>query len=106
MSARPLVAAALAFVALPAVAAPFTAIANPAAFNGSERCATATTCVNAGRYGGLSSVVQLFARSQGATLLRVDDITDQLWTALPGAAVFGLGRAAQNDFSLGRWKSH
>ena len=83
------------------MAAPFTAIANPAARNGSERCATATACADVGRYGGLSSVVQLFARSQGASLQRVADGTDQVWRALPNAGVFGIGRSTANDSSLG-----
>lgn len=101
MSARFLIAAALSSMALSAAAAPYTTIANPAGRNGSERCVTATACASGGPYGGLSSVVQLFTRSQGASLERVSDGSDQVWTALPGAGVFGIGRASARDPSLG-----
>ena len=101
MLARLLVAVALSSVALSAAAVPYTTIANPAGRNGSERCATATACASGGPYGGLSSAVQLFARSQGASLERVPDASDQVWTALPGAGVFGIGRASGRNSSLG-----
>jgi hypothetical protein len=81
--------------------------ANPSgAGTGSERCATGASqdggaCASGGTYGGLLSMVQLFADSQGMTLTRVDDSFDQLWTAETGAGMFGLARSAGRDFTLG-----
>ena len=111
-------AIALTLAATPAIAGPYTSIVNPGAGTGSERCVTGgagsgtlpgtTTipqlgglCAAQGAYGGLTSVVQLFANSQGASLIRVPDANDQVWTANPGAGVFGLGRSASNSFTLG-----
>lgn len=47
-------------------------------------------------------MVQLFANSQGATLTRIDDVSDQIWTIDgPDAGVFAIGRSAGRAFSLG-----
>jgi hypothetical protein len=84
-----------------------TFVTGSGAGNGSERCLTGAaqdggTCDTAGNYGGLTSMVQLFADSQGATLTRVDDTTDQLWTIDgPNAGVFAIGRSAGRAFALG-----
>ncbi len=88
-------------------AATFTFVTGSGAGNGSERCLTGASqdggaCNAGGNYGGLLSMAQLFADSQGATLTRVDDTSDMLWTvAGPNAGVFGIGRSAGRDFSLG-----
>ena len=55
-----------------------TSVTGSGAANGSERCLTGAsqdggTCDPTGSYSGLTSMVQLFADSQGATLTRVDD---------------------------------
>jgi hypothetical protein len=75
--------------------------------NGNERCLTGAgqgggTCNAVGNYSSLSSMVQLFADSQGLTLTRVDDNLDQQWVTTSGSAgVFDFGRSATRDFSLG-----
>lgn len=106
-----------------AQAAPFTSAANAGSGNGGERCATGGsftgtvgntydvsttaliqnggTCASGGAYGGLPSVVQLFADSQGATLTRINDNQDQIWRASAGAGIFAFGRSAGTDFTLG-----
>ena len=84
-----------------------TFVTGSGAGNGSERCLTGATqdggtCDTVGNYSGLTSMVQLFADSQGATLTRIDDTTDQLWTVVgPNAGAFAIGRSAGRDFSLG-----
>jgi len=88
-----------------------TSITDPGAGNGSERCVSdgagsggtcnATIGGSSNVYGGLDSMIQLFADSQDATLTRVDDSMDQLWTAGAGARVFGLARSAGRNFTLG-----
>jgi hypothetical protein len=84
-----------------------TLVTGSGAANGSERCLTGGSqdggmCNPVGSYSGLSSMIQLFADSQGATLTRVDDVSDQLWTvAGPDAGVFAIGRSAGRAFNLG-----
>ena len=84
-----------------------TTVTGSGAGNGSERCLTGASqgggaCNSVGAYSGLLSMVQLFANSQGATLTRVDDVSDQVWT-IDGsnAGVFAIGRSAGRTFSLG-----
>jgi hypothetical protein len=73
---------------------------------GSERCLSGAsqnggTCDTTGSYSGLTSMVQLFADSQGATLTRVDDATDIMWRVdAANAGVFAIGRSAGRAFSL------
>ena len=84
-----------------------TPVTGSGAGNGSERCLTGASqeggiCNLTGSYSGLTSMVQLFADSQGATLTRVDDSYDQLWSvdgSNPG--VFAIGRSAGRAFTLG-----
>jgi len=88
-------------------AATITPVTGSGAGNGTERCLTGASqnggvCNAAGAYTGLLSMVQLFANSQGATLTRIDDTVDQIWTIDgPDAGVFAIGRSAGRDFSLG-----
>jgi len=88
-------------------AATITPVTGSGAGNGTERCLTGASqnggvCNAAGAYTGLLSMVQLFANSQGATLTRIDDTVDQIWTVDgPDAGVFAIGRSAGRDFSLG-----
>ena len=84
-----------------------TSVTGSGAANGSERCLTGAsqdggTCDATGSYSGLTSMVQLFADSQGATLTRVDDASDGIWSiAGPDPGVFAIGRSAGRAFSLG-----
>ena len=84
-----------------------TSVTGSGAANGSERCLTGASqnggaCDATGSYSGLTSMVQLFADSQGATLTRVDDASDGLWSiAGPDPGVFAIGRSAGRDFNLG-----
>ena len=88
--------------ATPALAGPvMTPITAAGAGDGRERCATASACPSGGTYGGLSSIIRLYARSQGATLTRLSDGEDQVWSALPDAGVFGFGRSAHDDSTFG-----
>ena len=88
-------------------AAIITSVTGSGAANGSERCLTGASqdggaCDGTGSYSGLSSMVQLFADSQGATLTRVDDTSDGIWSiAGPDAGVFAIGRSAGRAFTLG-----
>ena len=83
-----------------------TIVTGLGAGNGSERCVTGAsqnggTCGAQGAYAGLTSMVQLFADSQGATLTRIDDTDDELWQVVaPGAGVFAIGRSASRSFAL------
>ncbi len=86
--------------------ASLTFITDPGAGTGAERCLSdgagnGGTCANQGTYANLTSMVQLFADSQGMTLTRIDDGSDQFWTAQAGSGVFGLARSAGRDFTLG-----
>ncbi len=91
--------------------ASLTFITDPGAGTGAERClssgagnggtCSATPGGTTTVYAGLESMVQLFANAEGATLTRVDDSDDELWTANPGAGVFGLARSATRNFVLG-----
>ncbi len=85
-----------------------TLIVGAGAGNNSERCLSDAagvggTCASSpsGSYAGLDSIVQLFADSEGLTLTRVSDSTDQVWTAGAGAGVFGIARSASRNFTLG-----
>jgi hypothetical protein len=89
----------------PAVAS-VTFVTDPGAGNGSERCLTSGAgnggnCAAEGAYSGLESMIQLFADSEGLTLSRVDDSSDQTWTASANSGVFGIARSAGRDFTLG-----
>jgi hypothetical protein len=46
-------------------------------------------------------MVQLFADSFSLSLTRIDDSADVIWTAGPGAGIFGIARSASRDFTLG-----
>jgi hypothetical protein len=89
------------------VAETITFVTGSGAASGSERCLTGASqgggaCNSVGAYSGLLSMVQLFANSQGATLTRIDDVSDQIWTidgSDPG--VFAIGRSAGRDFNMG-----
>jgi hypothetical protein len=92
--------------------ASLTFITDPGAGTGAERCLSSGagnggTCSSTpggttNVYAGLDSMVQLFAITEGdATLTRIDDSDDELWTANPGAGVFGLARSATRNFVLG-----
>lgn len=83
-----------------------TPITDPGAGNGNERCLTSGsaaggTCAAEGPYSGLESMIQLFADEMGMTLTRVDDSSDQVWTAGAGSGIFGFSRSAGRDFDLG-----
>lgn len=87
-------------------AAPFTTINDPAANTGAERCLSSGAgaggnCASQGAYSGFQSMVQLFANAMGATLTRISDDQDSVWTAGAGAGIVGIGRSAGRDFSLG-----
>ena len=88
-------------------AAIITSVTGSGAANGSERCLTGASqnggaCDATGSYSGLSSMIQLFADSQGATLTRVDDASDGTWSiAGPDPGVFAIGRSAGRTFTLG-----
>lgn len=87
-------------------AAAFTTINDPAASTGAERCLSSGSgaggnCALQGSYSGFQSMVQLFANTVGATLTRISDDQDSVWTAGPGAGIVGIGRSAGRDFSLG-----
>ncbi len=85
-----------------------TFIQDPGAGTGSERCVSSGSgaadggvCAAGGVYSGLESMIQLFADSEGLTLTRVDDSSDEIWTTGTGAGIFGLARSASRDFTLG-----
>jgi hypothetical protein len=88
-------------------AATFTFVTGSGAASGSERCLSGASqdggdCDTTGSYSGLTSMVQLFADSQGATLTRVADSSDATWSvAGPNAGVFAIGRSAGRAFTLG-----
>jgi hypothetical protein len=98
----------LAVAAVRPASATQTFIQDPGAKTGNERCVSSgsgTTdgglCAAGGTYGGLESMVQLFADAESLTLTRIDDATDQIWTAGAGAGIFGISRSASRDFTLG-----
>jgi hypothetical protein len=83
-----------------------TYVTDPGAGTGAERCLTSGAsaggnCAAQGIYGGLESMIQLFASTEGLTLTRIDDSSDQVWTASANSGVFGLARSAGRDFTLG-----
>jgi hypothetical protein len=96
----------LAAAAVPARAS-FTFIQDPGAITGSERCLSSGAsgnggnCATGGVYGGLESMIQLFANAEGLTLTRIDDSSDIIWTAGADAGIFGVARSASRNFTLG-----
>src|SRR5579863_3916674 len=90
---------------LPAHAS-LTFITDPGAGNGSERCVSSGAgdggnCAAGGVYSGLESMIQVFADAEDLALTRVDDSSDEIWTAGTGAGIFGIARSASRDFTLG-----
>ncbi len=90
---------------LPAHAS-LTFITDPGAGDGSERCVSSGAgnggnCAAGGIYSGLESMIQVFADAEDLVLTRVDDSSDEIWTAGTGAGIFGLARSASRDFTLG-----
>src|ERR1700693_1842174 len=86
--------------------ASLTAITDPGAGTGAERCLSSGVsaggnCAAGGVYSGLESMIQLFANAESLTLTRIDDSSDLIWTAGAGAGVFGIARSASRNFSLG-----
>ena len=83
-----------------------TAITDPGAGTGAERCLSSGVsaggnCAAGGAYSGLQSMIQVFAGAEGLTLARIDDSSDLIWTAGAGAGIFGIARSATRDFTLG-----
>lgn len=70
----------------------YTAIKDRGNSNGSERCLVGSgllggACASAGTFSETASLTQIYAgRVDGGDLVRVDDDTDKLWSALNGAS--------------------
>lgn len=72
--------------------------------NGSERCLIGDTCGKAGStYYGALSLVNVFQKDIGLSLVRVDDALDRLWVNIQdnGGQVQALARYAGDNLSLG-----